>query len=307
MSQASGVPAASVIMPVYNAGRFLDKAIESVLGQSFPDFELLLLNDGSSDGSLDRLHHYATRDARCKVHSWANRGLIQTLNEGIRLAKADILIRMDGDDICRTQRFERQIAYLAAHPECVAVGSRVMLIDPDGQAIRPFAEQVEHAAIDAQHLTGYGGAIAHPAVALRKAAVIGVGGYRAEFPHAEDIDLFLRLAEHGRLSNLPEVLLDYRQHLDSIGYRHPEKQRESTLRAVSDARKRRGLEVATQFSTDLTPVRRNKRADIHRMWSWWALAEGNHSTALKHVWQAFKHEPFNTQNLKLGACIIRGH
>jgi glycosyltransferase involved in cell wall biosynthesis len=181
MSQASGVPAASVIMPVYNAGRFLDKAIESVLGQSFPDFELLLLNDGSQDGSLDRLHHFAARDARCKVHSWANRGLIKTLNEGVRLAKADILIRMDGDDICRTQRFEHQISYLAAHPECVAVGSRVMLIDPDGHTIRPFAEQVEHAAIDAQHLAGNGGAIAHPAVALRKAAVVGVGGYRTEF------------------------------------------------------------------------------------------------------------------------------
>jgi glycosyltransferase involved in cell wall biosynthesis len=206
-------PTMSVILPVHNAGKFLDAAIESVLRQSHADFELLLLNDGSSDSSLKRLEYYAARDARCKVHSWPNRGVPQTLNEGIRLARADILVRMDADDICHPLRFEKQLKYLNAHPECAAVGTQVMLIDPEGWPIRPFVEATRHSSIDAEHLAGRGGAIAHPSVAMRKSAVASIGGYRTEFTRAQDIDLFLRLAEVGQLANLPEVLLDYRQRL----------------------------------------------------------------------------------------------
>ncbi|MDP3332522.1 MAG: glycosyltransferase family A protein, partial [Methylococcaceae bacterium] len=119
-------PAASVIFPVYNAGEYLDAAIESILSQTFKDFELLLLNDGSTDGSLSRLEYYASQDSRCKVFTSANRGLVGTLNEGIRLAAGDILFRMDQDDISLPDRFEKQMRYLAEHPECVLVGSRVL-------------------------------------------------------------------------------------------------------------------------------------------------------------------------------------
>lgn len=306
MSRTHVTPVASVILPVYNAGEYLDAAIESVLGQSFTDFELLLLNDGSTDGSLDRLNHFAHLDTRCTVHSWLNRGLIQTLNEGIRLARADILFRMDADDICRPYRFERQMAYLRAHPECVAVGTQVMLIDPEGQPIRPFIEETGHEAIDAAHLAGKGGAIAHPAAAMRKAALVGAGGYRAEFLHAEDIDLFLRLAEVGRLANLPEVLLDYRQHPNSIGYRHAQAQRDSARRAVAEARQRRGFgELAPLPDNELSPSQVTM-ADVHRKWGWWALGGGHLDTAKKHAWKAFKLDSLNIENVKLCACVIRG-
>ena len=111
------VPGASVILPVYNAGKYLEQSIESVLSQTYKNFELLLLDDGSTDGSKEVLEHYAIQDARCKVFSWPNQGLVKTLNEGIRLAKADIIFRMDADDVCIDSRFEKQIDYLSSvHP-----------------------------------------------------------------------------------------------------------------------------------------------------------------------------------------------
>lgn len=308
MSHTQLKPAASVILPVYNAGKYLDAAIESVLQQEFKDFELLLLNDGSTDGSLARLEYFAARDQRCKVHSWPNRGLIASLNAGVQMATADLLIRMDADDVCRPGRFARQIVYMAENPECVALGSRVMLIDAEGWPIAEFAaEELDHEKIDAAHLAGKGGSIAHPTAIIRKEAILRVGGYRAEYPHAEDIDLFLRLAEVGRLANLPDVLLDYRQHPSSIGYRHARTQQESARRAVSDAYLRRGLREPVASARVESSSQAPSLADIHRKWGWWALRAGNLKTARKHAWKALTLAPFGKENLKLCACTLRGH
>lgn len=299
-------PAASVLLPVYNADRHVEAAVESVLRQSFTDFELLLLNDGSTDDSAARLARFAARDGRCRLHSWPNRGLIATLNEGIRLAAADIVIRMDADDICYPRRFERQVAYLRAHPECVALGSRVMLIDAEGETIAEMKTDCSHQAIDAAHLAGKGGAIPHPASAMRRQALLEVGGYRPEYRHAEDIDLFLRLAEVGQLANLPEVLLAYRQHADSIGYRHAQGQRDSARRAIRAAAERRGIPCPAAGGDD-AGGEAPSLADIHRKWAWWALAAGNLATARKHALRAFRLEPFGRKNGKLLACVARGY
>lgn len=304
-SRSRKSPAASVILPVYNAGRYLETAIESVLGQTFTDFELLLLNDGSTDGSPAVLERWVAKDPRCTLHSWPNRGLIATLNEGIRLARADILLRMDADDLCAPQRFEAQMAYLHRHPDCVAVGTRVRLIDPEGMPICTFAEDTGHVAIDAAHLAGRGGAIVHPATAMRKTAVAAVGGYRDEFPHAEDIDLFLRLAEVGQLANVPEILLDYRQHMGSIGYSQARVQNASAQRAVMAAHLRRGLEVAAgsgQVASEVPSL-----DDVHRKWGWWAMSGGNLDTARKHAFKAFRQRPWGLENWRLLACVLRGH
>lgn len=308
MNRAQERPAASVILPVFNAGRYLDAAIESVLQQDFEDFELLLLNDGSTDESASRLEYFAARDSRCKLHTWPNRGLIETLNAGVQLAMADILIRMDADDICRPNRFATQIAYMTEHPECVALGSRVMLIDAEGLSISEFAaDELGHNEIDAAHLAGRGGSIAHPTAVIRKDALLRVGGYRADYPHAEDIDLFLRLAEVGKLSNLPEVLLDYRQHPGSIGYRYAQIQQESARRAVIDAYARRGLRQPTLVDLPDRSRPAPSLADIHCKWGWWALRAGNRKTARKHAWKALSLGPFNKENVKLCACALRGY
>jgi glycosyltransferase involved in cell wall biosynthesis len=306
MNSAPHKPAASVLFPVYNAGKYLAAAIESVLNQQFHDFELLLLNDGSTDGSAAVLESFAARDERCRLHAWPNRGLIATLNAGVQLAAADILIRMDADDICRPDRFARQMAYMDAHPECVALGSRVMLIDAEGWPISEFfGQELEHDAIDAAHLAGRGGSICHPTAVIRKAAVLHIGGYRPDYPHSEDYDLFLRLAEIGALANLPEVLLDYRQHADSVGYTHSPVMWESACRAIADACVRRRLPPSSFRPRELAQSKPS-RAEIHRKWGWWALQAGNRKTARKHAWKAWSHGPLDRQNLKLCACVLRG-
>jgi glycosyltransferase involved in cell wall biosynthesis len=307
MNTEPRTPAASVLLPVYNAEKYLAAAIESVLAQDFTDFELLLLNDGSTDRSAAILERFAARDARCKIHAWPNRGLIATLNAGLQLSTADILFRMDADDVCRPHRFSRQMSYMQGHPECVAVGSRVMFIDADGWPIAEFfGNEVDHDDIDAAHLKGKGGSIVHPSAALRRAAMMQIGGYRTRYPHSEDFDLFLRLAEVGRLANIPDVLLEYRQHPDSVGYRHARAQWDSARRAVADACERRRLGAVTWGSG---PDRQGvpSRADMHRKWSWWALGAGHRKTARKHAWKALSCAPFDKQNLRLCACVLRGH
>jgi glycosyltransferase involved in cell wall biosynthesis len=297
----------SVILPVYNAGKYLDIAIESVLSQTFTNFELLLLDDGSTDGSLSRLEYYASQDTRCKVYSRPNRGVAFTLNEGLNLASSDIIIRMDQDDICRPQRFEKQVRYMAEHPECVLVGSKVQLIDPEAMPIMEMGHCQTHEEIDAG--LSWGGAfIFDPTIVVRKSAILAVGGYRAEYEYAEDLDLFLRLAEVGRLANLPDVLVDYRQHSTSMSYARRDLQYQSILAATKDARLRRNQTVDSTPSGKWTAKAAvTNISEVHRKWAWWSLKGKNLATARKHAWKALVEDPFNLENLKLFRCVIRGH
>lgn len=297
---------ASVILPVYNAEQYLEQAVESVLRQSFCDFELLLLNDGSTDSSEVIIDSFIAKDDRCKKLSWSNRGLIQTLNSGLRDAMGEIIFRMDADDICKPNRFEKQWNYLQKNPNCVAVGSKVLLIDSIGLPIKEFSGIENHEEIDSENLQGHGSVITHPTVAMRKSSVMMIGGYRDEYPHAEDLDLFLRLAEVGRLANLPEVLLEYRQHALSIGYSKRAEQLFSAQAAVRDAKHRRGImgdELELSISTFQTP----KLADIYRKWAWWALSGGNLRTARKYAIKTLLSNPLKWQGWKVLACSIRGY
>src|SRR5262249_36170786 len=134
------------------------------------------------------------------------------LNEGMRAARGEFIARMDADDVSLSQRFDRQVEYLRRQPDCVAVGCDMLMIDPDGDPLSKVTHDVEHEAIEANLLTGGLGVIAHPASMVRRSALLAVGGYREEFESIEDFDLWLRLAELGRLANLPEILFKYRLH-----------------------------------------------------------------------------------------------
>jgi glycosyltransferase involved in cell wall biosynthesis len=298
-------PAATVLFPVYNAERYLRAAIDSVLTQSHREFELLLLNDGSSDRSVEIIESYAAKDPRCRVHSWKNRGLVATLNAGVELANTEFIIRMDADDVSRPQRFEKQIAFLRQNHEHVAVGARVMFIDPEGLPIAEVLngcthEEISHSLLARQF------AIAHPSTTIRRSALEAIGGYRSEYPHAEDLDLFLRLAEIGYLANLPETLLDYRQHIRSISYQNTALQFESAIKAIKDACARRSIECKIDELTT-PPGHARTESDIHRLWAWWALHAGNVDTARKHAVRAFRDNPIKTENWRLLACALRGY
>lgn len=298
-------PSVSVVMPIYNAAKYLELAIQSILLQTERDFELLLLDDGSTDRSAKILHEYSYRDARCKVHSRENRGIVYTLNEGVSLARSGLIVRMDADDISYPTRIEKQLNHFRNSPTCVAVGSSVQLIDPKGNFLTVFEPPEFHNEIDAQHMKGVGSLICHPSVAIRKDVLLSVGGYRREFQYAEDFDLFLRLAEKGQIGNIPEVLIEYRQHLESVGYSKSQLQLSSKKRALDEARTRRGLSTASDDFSMQDSV--HSAGDVYRKWAWWALQSGHIDTARMHAFNAIRASPFSVRNLPLMLCVLRGH
>lgn len=205
---------ASVVMPAYNAGRYLDQAIESVLAQTWTDFELIAIDDGSTDNTLEIARKYAARDARVKVYTQPNRGFAETLHRGFALAASEWVFRMDADDRMHPNRLERQIAFLAEHPELDVASSLVFHIDGNNRVIgkdnsKLFTHEAIQRLVETNELIGF----CHPAAVVRKSAVMAVGGYRKQFWPAEDIDLWNRLAEKGyKMLVQPEYLLDYRMH-----------------------------------------------------------------------------------------------
>lgn len=304
----SSTPKVSVVLPVYNGGKYLDDAIKSIRNQSFKNFEFIILNDGSTDRSIDVIKKHAGEDPRIVVIDRENRGLVETLNEGIRHAKTDLVARMDADDICEPERFRKQVEYLDLNPKCVVVGARVQLIDPDGYSIREMVDELTHDAIDAANLKGEGSAICHPTAMFRREAALKHGAYREEYKHAEDVDFFLRLAEVGQVANLKDVLLKYRQHPKSVGYAHSRAQMLSARAAARDALKRRNLPVPKELEFQKVLILSSASdSDVHRKWVWWALASGNLKTARRHLVMAFLKQPLAIQNLRQLFCVLRGY
>ena len=214
-------PAITVAMSVYNGERFLSEAIESVLAQSWRDFEFLLLDDGSNDGSLAIMQRFAALDPRIRVIARENRGLVASLNQLLAEAQAPLIARMDADDVCLPERFARQIGFFAANPQHGVVGSLTDDIDERGQpyAMVPANHPLTHAAF-LERIESCGQLLAHPTVMYRRDVVLSVGGYHAAFRHCEDYDLWLRLAHQTRIANLPEQLLRYRHYADQVSNRH---------------------------------------------------------------------------------------
>ena len=300
------MPSVSVLLPVYNGGRYVKQAIASVLNQTFDDFELIVINDGSTDNSGEILREFAANDSRVILIERENRGLIESLNEGLKACRGELVARMDADDVCRPNRFELQVAYMQAHPECIVLGSRIQLIDPDGLLMMEMGAVLDHEDIDSDYMQGLY-VVCHPTVMYRRAVAIKIGGYRKEFLHAEDVDFFLRMAEEGRLAILPNVLLEYRQHLDSIGYAQAADQAASAIAAVTAAKQRRGMEITHTAPPSSGDVRKQSIGDVYRKWAWWSLAGGNVSTAQKHLINAFRVEPFAMRNWRLFLCVLRGY
>ena len=294
-------------MPVYNAERYLAEAVESILRQTFGDFECLIIDDGSSDGSLQILQSYAQRDHRIHLVSRANTGHSRAINEMIQMSRGKYLARMDGDDIAMPDRFQKQVECLDARDDVVAVGGTVLWIGEKGDEIRTFAVGQTHEEIDAAHLAGVGGAVSHPAAMFRRDAMIAVGGIREETHLAEDIDLFLRLAENGRLMNLPDVVLKWRLHPGSTGATKARQQHEVKNRVVREAHVRRGLPVPADVTRPSADFAEESPAQTQRMWAWWALQGNNVRAARKLAWSALRQSPFSRASWVTMLCAVRGH
>jgi glycosyltransferase involved in cell wall biosynthesis len=294
------MPTVSVIMPVYNTERFVAETTESVLAQTFGDFEFLIIDDGSTDRSKAILDDFARRDPRVRVVSRPNKGLVATLNEGLALAAASLVARMDADDLCDPARFERQVAAMNGDPALVAVGCCAAAIDEDGNRLGDYMTPLTHEQIETYHLRG-DSAIHHPSVMFRTEAVRELGGYRDLVP-CEDFDLWLRLGEVGRLANLPERLITKRLFPGSIVATTLDKRQRVLGRIMADAWRRRNL----PGNPPPPPQPVADRADLFRQWGWMALKGGHVATSRRYARKALRAQPFHGGSWRLMACSLRG-
>jgi glycosyltransferase involved in cell wall biosynthesis len=199
-------PQISVVMPVHNGLPFLDESIRSILGQTFADFEFVILDDASTDGSLELLREWSRRDQRISVHESKTRlGLSGSSNAVVAKARATILARMDADDIAHPDRLRRQLEIISRRPDVAVVGTLCNGIDATGREVRPR---------DRWRLLRRSCLIPFPhgSVMFRREVFDAVGGYDEESAGGEDQDLFARMAAHGRVVTLPDVLYSYRYH-----------------------------------------------------------------------------------------------
>ncbi|MFA5984331.1 MAG: glycosyltransferase [Methylococcaceae bacterium] len=223
-------PTISVLMPVKNARKFLHDAIAGVLAQTYRDFELLLIDDGSDDDSLAICQGYAQSDRRISVLQNQMPGIANTLNYGLALAKGRYMARVDADDVCVVDRFKRQIAVLEANPDIAVVGASAWVIDGQGVEIGVLKPPTNTAQIRLQLLST--NCVIHPTVMARLVVVQGIGGYRPVFEGCEDYDLWLRITSIADILNLGDMLLYYRMHDGQVSWQRTEQRIFSELAAT---------------------------------------------------------------------------
>ena len=207
-------PKVSVLLPVFNADRYLRLAIDSILAQTFTDFELIIINDGSTDGSRQILESYV--DPRIQLIHQANAGLPISLNRAIKLARGQYLARQDADDVSLPSRLSEQVHFLDAHPHCALLGTAAQILEVDTLTQRTLSHPTDNGEIQIKLL--FYNCFVHSSVMMRKAALDQSGFYPEDpnkFP-PEDYDLWLRIAQHGNVNNLQKVLLHYRELPHSI-------------------------------------------------------------------------------------------
>ena len=201
------IPLVSVVMSVYNGEKYLREAIDSILNQTFKDFEFIIINDGSTDDTLKIIKSY--KDPRIMLTSRENKGLVASLNEGIERARGKYIARMDADDISVSERLQLQVEYLESNPCVGLVGSQFCTINKDDSVAKSLVS-MPITDYDIKLLLGYGTVFCHSSVLFKKELIGKVGGYDEKYYLAEDHDLWCRMAEVTKVHNIPEVLLAYR-------------------------------------------------------------------------------------------------
>jgi glycosyltransferase involved in cell wall biosynthesis len=301
VSEAPATPLVTVLMPMYNAQAFLGEAIESILEQSYADFEFLIIDDGSTDASALLAREYAKGDRRIEIIGRERGGYVAALNYGLNFARGRYIARMDADDICEPERLERQVARMEAEPDLVVLGSCANAIDPHGRMLGAFDVPLRHEDLEAAHLRGES-SIHHPSAMIRQEALERVGRYREALAPAEDFDLWLRLGEVGRLENLPERLIRKRLTISGVVGSTLWMQASVVQWALQDAWERRKLPGEPP-----RPVRSlNTEGDLYRQWGWMALHHRSLGAARLYAARSLLREPLREPSWRLAFCAARG-
>lgn len=204
-----------VLIPAYNVEATVDGAVKSILDQTIRDIRVIVVDDGSTDRTAEKLAELARSDSRLVVVRQPNGGIVDALNNGLTHCTSPFLARHDGDDIAFPDRLEKQLAYLNANPDCIAVGSNAFHIDETGRRTGSISSMKDPALADATRIPAEEPYLMHPFLLVRRASLDAIGGYRHVF-HAEDADLYWRLSSIGRLHNMPDFMGEYRIHANSV-------------------------------------------------------------------------------------------
>lgn len=210
----ASAPAISVVMPLYRSQKFLKEAIESVLQQTFGDFEFLILVDNATDETVNILHEYKKSDSRIKIYYNDGIGLINSLNLGFKEANGKYFVRMDSDDICLPTRLEKQYQYMEKHPEIGILGTSFEIINDSGNTTCIF-QPVKNPKVIKWRLI-FDNCLTHSSVIIRSSIIEKIGYYRLDAKHAEDYDLWVRASHVTNIANHPDVLMKYRIHDESV-------------------------------------------------------------------------------------------
>ncbi len=209
MTAVCFMPKVSVVMSVFNNEAFLEKAIKSILEQTFKDFEFLIVDDVSTDSSLEIIKKFASKDKRIKILANKERlGLTKSLNKTLRQAKGRYIGRMDADDISLKERLNKQVNFLDSHPEIVILGSWVILIDEKGNKLRIKKTPTNYKEIYQKAIKE--NSFIHPTLMFRRSVLEKVGFYDKDFLYAQDYELVLRILEKHQGANIAQPLLLYR-------------------------------------------------------------------------------------------------
>lgn len=201
-------------MPVYDTEKYLGEAIESILNQTFRDFEFIIISEDSSSITRALLDHYRNQDARIKVYHQERQGLIASRNMGCELARGEYIALMDADDVSLPDRLERQLSFMDDHPSVGVCGSWAEIIDSNGNLIGKFCPPTSTALIK-WNLTFYCG-IANPSAIFRRESIKNLGFYHKDCLYCEDYDLWVRAMNHFEFANIPEFLLKLRKHGQNV-------------------------------------------------------------------------------------------
>ena len=311
-------PSMSVVMSVYNSADTLAPTMDSVLTQQGIDFEFIVVDDGSGDGSAVILDDYARRDDRVRVIHQNNTGLTRALIHGCAHAQGKYLARQDAGDVSLAGRLAQQCAFLESHPEVVLTSVGTRFIGPEGELLYTISQLGDQLQRDLEQLTveRLRGPSHHGSTMFRQAAYQAVGGYRHEFRVAQDLDLWTRLAEIGRCVAIPEVLYEAKWQLRSISHlRRPEQL--MAAEAIHACRQRRHRGESEQPVLDRLTARLAKidgrlpnpsglsEARFHYFLGS-VLAPNNSGVARHHLKQAVRAWPWHLKAwVKLAALVLR--
>ena len=297
-------PIVGVVMPVYNGERYLAQTIEAVLGQTLSDFEFIIVNDGSVDGSRDVIAQYAKDDRRITVVDQANQGISRALNGGIERVSAPYVAPLDQDDISLPNRFELEVAALDDDPGLVCVSGWYEIIDGQGRYLTTIRQPSDDGEIQRLALAGHA-PVCHSGCMMRRNALVQAGGYDPEFDLAQDLDLYLRLGEIGRLRNIERPVLRYRVHAGASSEQRCAEQRNRARAACERAWARRGIGGEFEASNLYRPdSSRSSQFKFSLQYGWWAFNSRERQTAIAYGVRAVRMMPFHADGWRLLACAV---